>query len=174
MCSSIPVSIDNELLTLQGDTAVYCAVPENCQQAFGRCDSDRVPYGPDTSQDARPLIGKVPYDKRIRRCLQERTIALTFDDGPGEYTNDLLDILAANKAKATFFVSSNNNGKGEIDRTEKWSDVIKRMVDEGHQVASHTFDHTRLSSASSKLRKAEIVKNERAIANILGKPPLMP
>jgi peptidoglycan/xylan/chitin deacetylase (PgdA/CDA1 family) len=143
-------------------------VPKNCQKAFGRCDSDNIPAGGNTSSDARPLIGKISYDKRIEHCLKERTIALTFDDGPSEHTGNLLDILAEYNAKATFFIAGNNNGKGEIDTTKKWFDLIRRMIAEGHQVASHTFDHVRLSKTSSELRKIEMLKNERAIANIVG------
>ena len=128
-----------------------------------------VPVGIDTSTDPRPLIGEVTYTKRIEHCLRERTFAMTFDDGPGEHTSALLDLLATYDAKATFFIVSNNDGKGEIDTNKTWFDLIRRMVAEGHQVASHTFDHVRLSMAPSELRKTEILKNERAIANIIGK-----
>jgi peptidoglycan/xylan/chitin deacetylase (PgdA/CDA1 family) len=110
----------------------------------------------------------VSYDERIEHCLKERTIALTFDDGPSEYTSELLDLLASYDAKATFFIGGNNNGKGEIDTTKEWFDLIRRMVAEGHQVGSHTFDHVRLSKIPSELRNIEILKNERAIANIIG------
>lgn len=144
-------------------------VPQNCQKAFGRCDSDIIPGGVSTILDPRPLVGDVSYDTRIAHCHKERTIALTFDDGPSEYTSDLLDLLAKYDAKATFFITGNNNGKGEIDTTKQWFDLIKRMVAEGHQVGSHTFDHVRLSTTSAELRKLEILKNERAIANIIGK-----
>ena len=143
-------------------------VPHRCQKAFGRCDSDTIPSGANTSTDARPFVGKVTYDHRIEHCLQERTIALTFDDGPSQHTHELLDLLATYNAKATFFVSGNNNGKGAIDTTKQWFDVVRRMIAEGHQVGSHTFDHARLSKVPSELRKIELLKNERAIANIIG------
>lgn len=94
---------------------------------------------------------------------------MTFDDGPGEHTSALLDLLATYDAKATFFIVSNNDGRGEIDTNKKWFDLNRRMVAEGHQVASNTFDHVRLSMAPSELRRTEILKNERAIANIIGK-----
>ena len=58
------------------------------------------------------------------------TIYLTFDDGPGEYTNRLLDILKEHNVKATFFVT----GRGD-DAT------ILREYNEGHTVALHTFSH---------------------------------
>lgn len=57
-------------------------------------------------------------------------IYLTYDDGPGDYTNALLDVLAEYDVKATFFVT----GRGD-DAT------IKREFDEGHTVALHTWSH---------------------------------
>ena len=57
-------------------------------------------------------------------------VYLTFDDGPGDYTNALLDVLAKHEVKATFFVT----GRGD-------DAVIKREFDEGHTVALHTFSH---------------------------------
>lgn len=58
------------------------------------------------------------------------TIYLTFDDGPGEYTDKLLDILKKRNIKVTFFVT----GYGD-------DALIKREYDEGHTVALHTFTH---------------------------------
>lgn len=62
----------------------------------------------------------------------------TFDDGPFEYTSQLLDILLEKQTRATFFLTGNNLEKGAIDETEEWSTLIQRMYNEGHQIASHT------------------------------------
>lgn len=59
-----------------------------------------------------------------------RKVYLTFDDGPGQYTGKLLDILKKYNVKATFFVT----GKGS-------DALIKREYDEGHTVALHTWSH---------------------------------
>ena len=59
-----------------------------------------------------------------------RVIYLTFDDGPGAYTNQLLDVLKKYNVKVTFFVT----GKGD-------DSIIKREYDEGHTVALHTNTH---------------------------------
>ena len=58
------------------------------------------------------------------------TIYLTFDDGPGIYTDDLLDILAMYNVKATFFVT----GAGD-------DSTILREFKEGHALALHTISH---------------------------------
>lgn len=96
---------------------------------------------------------------------------MTFDDGPSDNTMQLLDILATHGAKGTFFIGANINGKGEIDKTKKWVEAIKRMDAEGHQVGSHTWSHPHMDNLNSAQRKEEIYKTERALVNIIGKYP---
>jgi hypothetical protein len=74
-------------------------------------------------------------------------------------------------AKATFFITGNNINKGQIDLTQEYIDVIKRMDAEGHQIASHTWTHLDLSAVSSIDRKNQMWKNEMALRNIVGKIP---
>lgn len=121
--------------------------------------------------DPRPLIGAVSYDKDISACTKQKVVALTYDDGPNAYTGQLLDTLKKYGFHATFFICGNNQGKGEIDVTAPYPAIVKRMIAEGHQVASHTFSHYSLEDLSSDMRKQQMVKNERAIANIIGKYP---
>jgi hypothetical protein len=72
-------------------------------------------------------------------------------------------------AKATFFITGNNLGKGQIDNAANpWVNVIKRMHAEGHQIASHTWSHQDLSLINPQQRKDQIYKNEMALRNILG------
>jgi peptidoglycan/xylan/chitin deacetylase (PgdA/CDA1 family) len=105
------------------------------------------------------------------KCKKPMTIAMTFDDGPSENTQQLLDILGHHGAKATFFISGNTNGKGPIDQLDKWVQAIRRMDAEGHQLGSHTWDHSHMDKISSNARREELLKNERALANIVGKYP---
>ncbi|MCJ1448301.1 MAG: chitin deacetylase [Stictis urceolatum] len=89
----------------------------------------------------------------------------------GDYTSDLLDVLKSYGFTATFFITGNNIGKGPIDTTAPYPSLIKRMIAEGHQVASHTWSHYNLSGIGSGMRMQQMGKNERAIANIIGKYP---
>ncbi len=73
------------------------------------------------------------------------TVALTFDDGPSEYTATVLSLLDKYDAKGTFFICGANNIKGQIDRVDEWGEVLQRMLDGGHQLASHTWSHYDLS-----------------------------
>ncbi len=61
-----------------------------------------------------------------------KTVYLTFDDGPGPYTDDILDILKRYNIKATFFVTN---------QFSNYKNLINREYSEGHTVAIHTYSH---------------------------------
>ncbi|KAF8865745.1 glycoside hydrolase/deacetylase [Acephala macrosclerotiorum] len=145
----------------------YCAGPD-CQLAYGPgCDGNQAPSGTSTASIARPVLGSQPYGGAgIYDCLTAGDIAFTFDDGPYNYTSDLLDKLKVYGAKATFMITGNNLGKGPIDT--HWSAVIQRMIAEGHQIASHTWSHQNLSSLDATTFNNQIIYNEMAFRNILG------
>ncbi|KAL2258723.1 hypothetical protein VTK26DRAFT_7855 [Humicola hyalothermophila] len=148
----------------------YCIAPD-CQIDYGPgCDANQKPSGPDTSEVARPKVGGVPYGGAgIYDCENPGDIALTFDDGPYIYTNDLLDKLKSYGAKATFFLTGTNLGKGQInDPSTIYPDIIRRMHAEGHQIASHTWSHQNASQLSDTQFTNQIIWNEIAINSVLG------
>ncbi|KAI6713156.1 hypothetical protein JHW43_004328 [Diplocarpon mali] len=134
------------------------------------CDANKIPSGTNTSSIPRTQIGSVLYGSDgIYDCKTVGDMALTFDDGPFIYTSHILDLLDKYRAKATFFITGNNNGKGQIDNTStEYPALIKRMYDGGHQVASHTWSHADLCNITSAQRKDEMYKNEMALRNIVG------
>ena len=67
-----------------------------------------------------------------------KVLALSFDDGPGGVTADVLDQLAAHDAKGTFFLLGREVGKRP--------DLVRRAVAEGHELGNHTFSHPRLGN----------------------------
>ena len=80
-----------------------------------------------TEDDSDAQEGKDESEK-----TEAKRVYLTFDDGPSIYTGQILDILAANHVKATFFV---------IGRDEEYYDYYKRIVDEGHTIGMHSYTH---------------------------------
>ena len=100
---------------------------------------------------------------------EDKVIALTFDDGPwAETTEEILDILAANDAKATFFTIGERI-------TPDMENVVKRMATDGHQVCTHTWDHAsgsgqgvNLSYMSKDEQREEVQKGQDAIAQATG------
>ncbi|KAL6702409.1 hypothetical protein ACN47E_002051 [Coniothyrium glycines] len=155
-----------------GTTKDHCRAPD-CLIDFGpACDGNKTPSGASTRNDARPQKGNVAYGGAgIYTCQVPGTVAITYDDGPYDYTNGVLDQFAQYGFKATFFITGNNLGKGAIDTTAAWSNVIRRMDAEGHQIGSHTWSHQDLSAITDAQRYDQMVKNEMAIRNILGKYP---
>ena len=78
------------------------------------------------------------YDKkdtptREKEEVGEKVVYLTFDDGPGIYTEEFLKILDEYDVKATFFVTDQFNGK--------YLDLIKEEYNRGHKIAVHTDTH---------------------------------
>jgi len=72
--------------------------------------------------------------------------------------------------KATFFLNGRNWGADDITSGSK-SALVQRMVAEGHQVASHTWDHADLTTLSDAQVAAEMTQFETALMSIIGKAP---
>jgi cellulose synthase/poly-beta-1,6-N-acetylglucosamine synthase-like glycosyltransferase/spore germination protein YaaH/peptidoglycan/xylan/chitin deacetylase (PgdA/CDA1 family) len=86
-------------------------------------------------------------------------IALTFDDGPNpKYTKQILDILKEKHAPATFFVIG--------DQMQKWPGLVKRELDEGHIVGSHTFTHPNISAITTPQVDFELNATQRLFETI--------
>lgn len=94
----------------------------------------------------------------------EKVIALTFDDGPLQATTPrLLDILKKNDAKATFFVVGN---------MVKWhKDTLKRITNEGHEIANHTTDHPDISTLGNEALIANLKQLNKVIEAETGVTP---
>lgn len=75
----------------------------------------------------------LPYGQLIHSCTDSGHVAITFDDGPFMYTDHVLDLFQASGHKATFFLNGANWGS-----IYDYSSAVHRMINEGHQVGSHT------------------------------------
>jgi peptidoglycan-N-acetylglucosamine deacetylase len=93
-----------------------------------------------------------------------RAVSLTFDDGPHPvHTPALLDRLAAEGIRATFFVLGRN--------AEKHPDIVRRMAAEGHDVGHHSFTHGEPASTSAATLVAESLRTARLLGDLLGRRP---
>ncbi|HEX7976153.1 MAG TPA: polysaccharide deacetylase family protein [Anaerolineales bacterium] len=91
----------------------------------------------------------------------KKKIALTFDDGPDPSVTPLvLDILKRYQVPATFFIVGVN---GDL-----YSDLLQRIVDEGHEVGSHTFTHPDVSAITPEQFQLELNATERLFESRLG------
>ncbi|MFD9454147.1 polysaccharide deacetylase family protein [Streptomyces sp. NPDC059985] len=100
-----------------------------------------------------------PVDCRTAKC-----VALTFDGGPSEPTPALLDILKQATVPATFFLQ----GKGH---TETYPDTVRRMAEEGHEMANHTWSHRNLTELTPDEIRAEIEPVQEDIKKVTGRTP---
>lgn len=90
-----------------------------------------------------------------------KTLALTFDDGPSEYTGDILDILEEHGAKASFFVLGDYIG----------GDYLKRMVESGCEVCNHTTTHPNLQYLNAVEALHELAACSTRIVAATGQAP---
>lgn len=93
---------------------------------------------------------------------QRPMVALTFDDGPGPYTDKLLDCLEENGAKATFFMLGKN--------AEQYPDVIKRMKEIGCELGNHSYNHLNMTTIPTDQVIEQFDKTNEIIKNACGEP----
>lgn len=89
-------------------------------------------------------------------------VSLTFDDGPDpDWTPAILDILKARGVKATFFVIGRE--------AERYPDIVRRIVDEGHEIGNHSFTHSNLAEEPSSIVRLELNATQRLLESLTGR-----
>ena len=80
-------------------------------------------------------------------------VALSFDDGPSEFTQQIIDLLAENDCRATFFMVGTN--------MDLYPDLVKAVFDSGNEVGLHTWRHNDLTQmeANAVVRNLELCQN---------------
>lgn len=90
-----------------------------------------------------------------------RRVALTFDDGPNPHTTPLvLNTLLEHNIKATFFVVG--------DYVRENPDLLRRIVEEGHTLGNHTYNHVDMSTLRPKQMRQELQRTQQAVDEALG------
>lgn len=98
-------------------------------------------------------------------CAKVKCVALTYEDGPGPETGRLLNILGAHRARATFFtLGSNASARPEL---------LRRMRDEGHLVANHSWSHRDLTSLPTAMLADQLTRAQHAITQAIGQVPTL-
>ncbi len=100
-------------------------------------------------------------------ATETKYIAITFDDGPNPvYTPQILDILAENDAKATFFILG-------LEINDKTGDIILKAYQEGHEIGNHTEDHLSFNDMNFETAKEQLLCTDEKIEEITGEAPLL-
>src|SRR5258708_5276012 len=89
-----------------------------------------------------------------------KEMAITFDDGPSEYTPQVLDILSAKHVPATFFVIGEN--------AEQYPSYVRREYAEGHTIGNHTYSHPNIALESEERTRLELATTQRLIEHDTG------
>lgn len=152
--SLIREDLSSPSISLKGNQSMYIALNSNFSEpgysAYDNCDGDitdkvSISGSVNTSKAGNYTITYSVSDNlgnntTITRSVNvytpnndgSKVVYLTFDDGPSQYTGELLSILAKYNVKATFFVTSINSN---------YAYYIKQAYEQGHSIALHTYTH---------------------------------
>jgi len=119
--------------------------------------------GGNSADEEFPLGGALSADAGALDCERLKCVALTFDDGPGEHTDELLDMLAEYDARATFYVL------GSL--VNESPEPVARMAAEGHELGNHTWKHDDLAGLSAEAVKSDIERTNKAVHDVIGSNP---
>lgn len=136
-----------------GDSPDVEATPETVPDAAGQ---------PQTANDDSAAGQQAPDDDSAAEQPQEprKKLALTFDDGPSDFTDRLLDCLEANNAKATFFLV----GKEILNFPEP----LSRMEALGCEIGNHSYDHTDFTTLSAEDITSQLSQTDQEITDLVG------
>ena len=144
-------------ITLNGGNTTYVFLNQEYKDrgfsAFDNCEGDvtnrvninsnvdtskvgdyNVEYSINDSSNNKTIVNRkvVVYDDISQIPKNGKIVYLTFDDGPGIYTEEILNILNKYNVKATFFVTN---------QFSKYQYLIKKEYESGHTIAVHTYSH---------------------------------
>jgi len=109
-----------------------------------------------------PYAEQVPKEDGVAAGAPVKgLVALTFDDGPGRYTYDVLALLKRHRMKATFFVLGS--------KAEQDPQALRQMVDQGHVVAAHSWTHASMVTLDAKGLREEFDRTNAVIREATGR-----
>lgn len=115
-------------------------------------------------KDGKTVKSKVSKTCKVLAAAidpNRKMVALTFDDGPGRYTKDIVNCLKNNNAKATFFVIGS--------QVDSYKSSVKAASEIGCEIGNHTYTHPDLTKLSESEIKSQISKTDQKVKNAIGK-----
>ena len=145
----------------QRETSAEMPVPEAVVTEAPVPEADSAA---DATPDTEAAVTEAPADATpaADQQVQEprKKVALTFDDGPSDFTDRLLDCLENNNAKATFFLV----GKEILNFPEP----LSRMEALGCEIGNHSYDHTDFTTLSAEDITGQLARTDQEITNLVG------
>ena len=118
-----------------------------------------LPEAPTLPPQSLPAVaGRI-----VAEIQGQKTVYLTFDDGPSPITEQILEILKNENVPATFFVLGKN--------AEEFPDLTKKIASEGHIIANHSYSHDydALYKSDDETFLNEVLKTEEIILSLIGR-----
>lgn len=151
-----PAPTDKPEATPQpGETAEPTITPEPTKAAEVQPDTTVTPEAtptpePTATPTPTPEITPVP----------DKSIAITFNDGPSDYTGQIMDLLAETDSRATFFLQGSH--------VEGRQDTLSRMVELGNELGNHAYTHFDLSELNYTDSSAEVAGVDELVGSYIG------
>ena len=133
------------------------------------------PHGGLRTTDADSATGLITDEEYVKfpepyviqhSGYKPKKLVLSFDDGPDRvFTPEILDVLKYLGVKATFFLIGEN--------VERYPEVTRRILREGHEIGSHTFTHPNMGEVSHRRVLLELNTTQRALEAVLGRSTIL-
>ena len=140
-----------------GATLLACLIAISCTFAFVFRTENIKTAGAGVRSRALPIYSVATNEKKI---------AISFDCAWGtDYTNELLDIMKKNGVRCTFFAVQ--------FWVEKYPEFAQKIVEEGHELGTHSRTHSYMSKLSKSQIESELISSSEAIEKVTGQKPTL-
>lgn len=106
-----------------------------------------------------PNLPFVDLNETITFNIQKGNVALTFDDGPSQYTEEIIDVLKKHQVGGTFFFIGSN--------VKKYPDAVQYAHSNGYSIGSHSMNHLNFSRLSEEMQEYEILHTNQLIKDLI-------
>lgn len=126
---------------------------------------DKIINEEDNSKENEILDENNDIDDKEKDNIKEKKplkyVALTFDDGPSSFTEEIIDLLQKYDYNATFFVLGNKLNLN-------YKDILKKSIENGNEIGVHGYSHRSFTKMRQATMEEEITKTKKYIKNLTG------
>ncbi len=126
---------------------------------------DKIINEEDNSKKNEILDENNDIDDKEKDNIKEKKplkyVALTFDDGPSSFTEEIIDLLQKYNYNATFFVLGNKLNLN-------YKDILKKSIKNGNEIGVHGYSHRSFTKMRQATMEEEITKTKKYIKNLTG------
>jgi peptidoglycan/xylan/chitin deacetylase (PgdA/CDA1 family) len=112
-----------------------------------------------SSEEGIDSLPVVEIRDTVTYNIPKGKVALTFDDGPSQYTKEITDILKRHEVGGTFFFVGNN--------VKKHPDVVQYVNSNGYSIGSHSLSHSNFTKLSNEKKEYEILQTNQLIEDLI-------